>query len=1002
MSDVPAKYDFLSYVRRGAAADLDVADDPTQPVPYRGKLDVDVYVESSGGGQTQTDKASAKVRVHGPIDVVGIDPRHVIRTEPWDATPGFEPNYLAGIEFDHPDFPWLFTPVKANGDRLRPWVALIALADGEYDEPKEPPGPLPVITVNVPAIAKLPDLADSWAWAHAQVAGGVGADTLDQILEVDPGRATSRLLCPRRLDPSTHYTAFVVPAFEHGRLAGLGQKIPVAPGATTDVAWHGDETSPLELPVYHRFAFRTSESGDFESLVRELVPRELAAEVGIRDMDVDQPGWGLPGAGGPLGLSGALRSVSSQDTNWSGQQRDAFRTALANAINDGDTTQAGDPKVVPPLYGRWHAARSRVSTTLHGWVHQLNLDPRNRAIAGFGSRVVLDQRSNLMASAWDQVAGIDAANETLRQAQLARGSSKQVMAKHLADAGASMVMSITAPVQYRLRASPLTVAAEVARSALPPSSLSPAFRRLVRAGGPLRRRQGATSRDALALVERLARGDLRPRRNPNPGGLRTLDDAAEEVGTTTLEGFLERLTHLPRWLVFAVAVGLLALFVALALLVSWIVALLVVVLIILLLLALLWRLRRIPGVVSGPGLTIDEMTPGVVADATPRPGFQVVPGQRPGADQPDPQGTDSPDAAGFREAAGKIAEVLQAVPEDPDDPDPLDLEGMAGTVLGALDPDLTVPARIGAIVSVDSGLWDPDDPLEPIMAAPEFRQPMYAALRDISQDLLLPGMELVEPNTVAVLETNEAFIEAYMVGLNHEMAKQLLWAEYPTDQRGSYFRQFWDVAGYVRRPGDPNDDDALREQLRDIPPIHRWSHGPLLGEHPNRTDIVPGNLVLLIRGELLRRYPNAVIYATEAALDAQGRRALGAAQKQPLFRGTLTPDVTFFGFDLDAATASGDGGGEGWFFVFEPPPSEPRFGFEPAAAEAPSVSDWNDLSWSNFAADPTTLVNAPVTAPTSLEAGLTWPTHSAGIASATMRRPVRVGIHASVMLPADA
>ena len=378
MSDVPAKYDFLSYVRRGAAADLDVADDPTQPVPYRGKLDVDVYVESSGGGQTQTDKASANVRVHGPIDVVGIDPRHVIRTEPWDATPGFEPNYLAGIEFDHPDFPWLFTPVKENGDRLRPWVALIALADGEYDEPKEPPGPLPVISVNVPAIAKLPDLADSWAWAHAQVAGGVGADTLDQILEVDPGRATSRLLCPRRLDPSTHYTAFVVPAFEHGRLAGLGQKIAVAPGATTDVAWHGDETSPLELPVYHRFAFRTSESGDFESLVRELVPRELAAEVGIRDMDVDQPGWGLPSAGGPLGLSGALRSVSSRETNWSGQPRDAFRTAMANAINDGDTTQAGDPKVVPSLYGRWHAARSRVSTTLHGWVHQLNLDPRNR------------------------------------------------------------------------------------------------------------------------------------------------------------------------------------------------------------------------------------------------------------------------------------------------------------------------------------------------------------------------------------------------------------------------------------------------------------------------------------------------------------------------------------------------------------------------------------------------------------------------------------------------
>ena len=35
-----------------------------------------------------------------------------------------------------------------------------------------------------------------------------------------------------------------------------------------------------------------------------------------------------------------------------------------------------------------------------------------------------------------------------------------------------------------------------------------------------------------------------------------------------------------------------------------------------------------------------------------------------------------------------------------------------------------------------------------------------------------------------------------MVGLNHEFARKLLWREYPTDQRGSYFRQFWDPGTY--------------------------------------------------------------------------------------------------------------------------------------------------------------------------------------------------------------
>ncbi len=39
-----------------------------------------------------------------------------------------------------------------------------------------------------------------------------------------------------------------------------------------------------------------------------------------------------------------------------------------------------------------------------------------------------------------------------------------------------------------------------------------------------------------------------------------------------------------------------------------------------------------------------------------------------------------------------------------------------------------------------------------------------------------------------LLRTNNRFIEAYLVGLNHEMGRELLWREYPTDQRGTYFR----------------------------------------------------------------------------------------------------------------------------------------------------------------------------------------------------------------------
>ena len=114
------------------------------------------------------------------------------------------------------------------------------------------------------------------------------------------------------------------------------------------------------------------------------------------------------------------------------------------------------------------------------------------------------------------------------------------------------------------------------------------------------------------------------------------------------------------------------------------------------------------------------------------------------------------------------------------------------------------------------------------MAAPTFPQPMYAPLRDLSTDYILPGADQVPPNSVALLQANHAFIEAYMVGLNHEMARQLLWAGYPTDCMGTYFRQFWDVSEYVPQPSDPTDPAALAELLKDIPPITTWPlSGPL-------------------------------------------------------------------------------------------------------------------------------------------------------------------------------
>ena len=340
-----------------------------------------------------------------------------------------------------------------------------------------------------------------------------------------------------------------------------------------------------------------------------------------------------------------------------------------------------------------------------------------------------------------------------------------------------------------------------------------------------------------------------------------------------------------------------------------------------------------------------------VAQIPPRPDFTVTPpGASPAASGPGT--TDSPEAAAFRTAASQLFADFQELPANPAPAPSLDITALRTTILSRIDPVTTVPARMHALIALAPRLgWQPADPLQPIMAAPSFPQPMYAPLRDLDPDYLLPGVEQVPADTVGLLEADHAFIESYMVGLNHEMARQLLWNGYPTDQRGSYFRQFWDVSAYVPQPADPTDPAQLAELLKDIPPINTWPLPVPLGDHQNRGGIVPDNVVLLVRGELFKRYPNAIVYAGKAKRALDGTRVLDATdERYPLYRGTLSPDMTFLGFNLSEADAHGGttASPEGFFFVFQEQPSEPRFGLEPTPDVTP-VPHWSDLAWTNFA-----------------------------------------------------
>lgn len=922
---------FLPWVRQGAAAAIDTAD--TLDDNLRGAVDLTATLTING-----TPPMPVPVRLRGPADVVGIDPREIVRMDPRPNTADFEPNYLAAIEFDRPDFPWLFTPARAGASgRLRPWLCLVVVRaqDGVVVR-STPDAPLAVLDIAAPArpADELPDLDDSWAWAHAQVASGgnAGGAELRAALSGPVDRSLSRLICPRLLQPNTDYVACVVPTFELGRRAGLGENIlegEITHPAALKPAW--SLTPPpgrVTLPAYHQWRFRTGEAGDFESLVQLLRARPAPESLGKRPMDVSRPGFALPGSFPEptvLGLEGALRPVGDATlAPWPEGTAEPFQAALAQIVNAPGEAATLDPEaeplLAPPLYGRWHAARTTVARGATSWFDELNLDPRHRAVAAFGARVVQEHQEALMAAAWEQAADLERANRRLRQLQLSLAVGASLHARHFLRMSEDQALRVSAPALARIRATAAdaaqakTFAARLAESALPLQATSPAMRRIGRERGPITRRvaaQGGARAGASSWVAKL---------NLESAVFMTVPPAPDHA---TFDAMRDRLPQ-PLMLSFFGAV-----------------------------------------------------TAEVVADMRGRPTFEIAPEGQPVnvPGLPDlPPSADSPAARDFRLAAsahlqridpGRVGIVFGPPPA-------LALRELRDALMTRIEPRRTLVPLANAIVATGANASTPTNattvPIDTVVAAPKFGRPMYEPLRDLSQQLLLPGLEAVLPNSVLGLATNRRFLEAYMAGLNFEMGRELLWRGFPTDQRGTYFEQFWDASG------SPNGRP-------DVTPLHAWG-ATALGQ--NQSSDLPDQFVMLMRSDLLRRYPTAVIYATRArAVDSVRTPSADPADEvHPAFRGSMEPDVSFFGFDLTVHQVTGDRRHAGYFIVIQEQPTEPRFGLDAGT----STSNGTHLK-----------VSGGPPAGLALD-GLEWGRNAAHMAGILRQQPVRVAIHASQLL----
>jgi hypothetical protein len=155
-------------------------------------------------------------------------------------------------------------------------------------------------------------------------------------------------------------------------------------------------------------------------------------------------------------------------------------------------------------------------------------------------------------------------------------------------------------------------------------------------------------------------------------------------------------------------------------------------------------------------------------------------------------------------------------------------------------------------------------------------------------------------------------------------------------------------------------------------------------------------LVLLLRGQLLERFPNLSIYAYP--LTAAEKRPGGAsppvpndAQEMdpnqivlPVLRGHLNKDISYVGFPIAPGQIAK------FFFVIEEHMTEPRFGFDEPDNDNQNGATWLDIDWSEVGVAAGGYFGSASLKSATPATGPRWThPHAATVADALLQRPFR-------------
>ena len=758
---------FLPWIRFGMSNKIPNSDyiinSGTATSDKRAKINIKLNLKRYKVDNTDDTEEIAKVlELISAGEVLSLNQEEVIKVNPSAGEREFDFNHLAFIEFKAPDLPWRYTPAAptlpepGKSDsylRIRPWLTLIVLKENEFSRLPFNGYCCPIELTNdgkQPGI--FPPHDQMWAWAHVHVNKELEETNIEdkelelkQLYENDKSVAYSRLICPKRLEKATEYHAFLVPTFEAGRLIGLKRSYS---GGGLDPAWQYASSllttisNDFVYPVYYEWTFQTSDSASFESLARRIKP-SVIAEANPFSINISSAHPILAGVAPVLAKpdieAPTILALTDQQPpeEWDLEQNQ-FVTKLQDYLNTSQNNLispnlVGDPVISPPMYGRWHARVNSLDSPSTGyasdlnWIHELNLDPRFRLMAGIGVELIKKHQETLMQKAWQDIKHVMDLNKGIRMMQLSLQTFSQQYKNRFINPtvdGAVYVETVgsnIAKICLNSEQSAKTVYYDMANSSIPAGCFNWKTSALMASGSKLARAFsynnpiGATQGWFNSVCNETSKFCL-PFEAPDGMGVLTVLSRTQLTDTyvnsiSAKNNFVLTVPGTPNVPLFA----------------------------------------------TGTDNDQADYSRNVLAEGN-NECFEVI------FDNPPPQPPPAPD---INIAATNI-----------------DLNINPSTAI-LKDVSLAYDVKSGGqnyvFQNIDLVLATPR------IDVPVYEHFYEIAPEFFSTDL----SSTLKNNTVGIFSINQKALEAFMAGLNFEMSRELLWRGYPTDQRGTIFKSFW-------------------------------------------------------------------------------------------------------------------------------------------------------------------------------------------------------------------